>query len=130
MYSATQLHEAGVKFEVGTSKCYYDIKFEKGVLKIPSFQIETRTEVVARNIIALEQTQYIENAYYTDYFNLLDFLIDTKEDVDLLCDKKILVNYLGDNNVVKSMINNINSSVILSWTRDDYMDLCKELNCF
>ena len=130
LYSATQLHEAGVKFEVGTSEYCFDINFEKGVLKIPSFEIMNRTEVVARNIMALEQIHYIENAYYTDYFILLDLLINTSKDVDLLCDKKILVNYLGDNNAVKSMINNLNKDIIWSGTRDDYIDLCKELNGF
>ncbi|XP_030973293.1 putative UPF0481 protein At3g02645 isoform X1 [Quercus lobata] len=128
LYSATKLHEAGVKFEAVKSKCYLDIKFEKGVLKIPSFDIETKTEVIARNIMALEQTRYIENAYYTDYFILLDFLINTTKDVDLLCDEKILKNILGDNDGVKSMINNLNKSVIADCVRDDYFRLCKELN--
>ena len=50
--------------------------------------------------------------------------------MDLLCDKKILVNYLGDNNAVKSMINDLNKNIIWSGTRDDYIDLCKELNGF
>ncbi|KAM3702461.1 hypothetical protein ACJW31_04G027400 [Castanea mollissima] len=111
-------------------KYYFDIKFEKGVLKIPNFDIETKTEVIARNIMALEQTRYIEDAYYTDYFDLLDFLINTTKDVDLLCDKKILVNYLGDNNAATLMINNLNISVIGDWVRDDYFDLCKDLNGF
>ncbi|KAF3958564.1 hypothetical protein CMV_016540 [Castanea mollissima] len=130
LYSATKLHEAGVKFEAVRSTCYFDIKFEKGVLKIPNFDIETKTEVIARNIMALKQTRYIKDAYYTDYFDLLDFLINTTEDVDLLCDKKILVNYLGDNNAATLMINNLNISVIGDWVRDDYFDLCKELNGF
>ena len=67
---------------------------------------------------------------HTDYFNLLDLLINTRKDVDLLFDKKILVNHLGDNNAVKSMINNLNKDIIWSGTRDDYIDLCKELNGF
>ena len=66
----------------------------------------------------------------TYYLILLDFLINTRKDVDLLCDKKILVNYLGDNNAIKSMINNLNKDIIWSGTRDDYIDLCKELNGF
>ncbi|KAM3750298.1 hypothetical protein ACB098_04G026600 [Castanea mollissima] len=130
LYSATQLHEAGVKFEVGTSEYCFDIKFGIGVLKIPSFEIENRAEVVALNIMALEQTHYIENAYHTDYFILLDLLINTRKDVDFLCDNKILVNYLRDNNVVKFMINNLNTDIIWKGTRDDYFDLCKELNGF
>ncbi|XP_023890200.1 UPF0481 protein At3g47200 [Quercus suber] len=130
LYSATQLHEAGVKFEVGTSKCYFDIKFEKGVLKIPSIELNDMTEVVTRNIMALEQTRYIENAYFTDYFFFMDLLIDTKEDVHLLCDKKILVNYLGDNNAATLMINSLNKGIIWTTMRDDYINLCKELNSF
>nr|POF05110.1 upf0481 protein [Quercus suber] len=39
LYTATQLHEAGVKFEVVTSECRFDIKYEKGVLKIPPVKI-------------------------------------------------------------------------------------------
>ena len=130
LYSATKLHKAGVKFEAVRSTCYFDIKFEKGVLKIPNFDIGTDTEVIARNIMALEQTRYLKNAYYTDYFVLLDLLINTTEDVDLLCDKKILVNQLGDTNAVKSMINNLNISVIGDWVRNDYFHLCEELNGF
>nr|POE96366.1 upf0481 protein [Quercus suber] len=91
LYSATQLHKAGGKFEVGTSKCYFDIEFEKGVLKIPSIEFNNTTEVVARNnIMAFEQTRYIENAYSADYFFFMDLLINIKEDVDLLCDEKNL----------------------------------------
>ena len=91
LYSATQIHEAGVKFEVGTSKCYFDIKFEKGVLKIPSIELNDMMVVVTPNIMALKQTRYRENAYLTDYFLFMNLLINTKKDVDLLCDKKILV---------------------------------------
>ncbi|XP_030939995.1 UPF0481 protein At3g47200-like [Quercus lobata] len=130
LYSATQLHEAGVKFEVGTSKCDFDIKFEKGVLKIPSLELMDRTEVITRNIMALEQTRYLENAYFTDYFDFMDSLINAKEDVDLLCDKEILVNCLGDNNAATLMINNLNKGIAYAAVRYDYIELCKELNSF
>ena len=130
LYSATQLHEAGVKLEVGSSKCYLDINFEKGVLKIPSKEYDDSTEVVSRNIMALEQIRYRENAHFTDYFYFLDLLINTKEDVDLLCDKKIFVNYLGDNNAATLMINNLNKGIVWATLRDDYINLCNELNSF
>ncbi|XP_050258854.1 UPF0481 protein At3g47200-like [Quercus robur] len=129
-YTATQLHEAGVKFEVGTSECCFDIKFEKGVLKIPMLELNDWTEVATRNIMALEQTSYIKNAYFTDYFLLMDSLINTRKDVDLLCDKKILVNCLGDNDAAKSMVNNLNKGIIWVTKRDDYIDLYNELNSF
>ena len=105
LYTATQLHEAGVKFEVVTSECRFDIKFEKGVLKIPQLKLDDWKEVVIRNIMALEQTRYIKDTYFTDYLFLMDSLINTRKDVDFLCGKQILVNYLGDNSAANSMIN-------------------------
>ena len=130
MYTATQLHEAGVKFEVGTSEGCFEIKFEKGVLKIPSLELNDWTEVLIRNIMALEQICYIDDAYFTDYFLLMDSLINTIKDVDLLCDEKILFNCLGDNDAAKSMINRLNNGITWVTKRDDYIDLCKKLNSF
>ena len=135
-YTATQLHEAGVTFQVVESECDLDIKFEegvkfeKGVLKIPRIVLSDWTEVITRNIMALEQTRYIEAAYFTDYLFLMDSLINTREDVDLLCDNKILVNYLGDNNAAKSMINNLNKGIEWIAVRNDYIHLYSELNGF
>uniref|UniRef100_A0A7N2MV25 Uncharacterized protein n=1 Tax=Quercus lobata TaxID=97700 RepID=A0A7N2MV25_QUELO len=59
LYSATQLHKAGVKFRLGKSERSFEIKFEDGVLEIPKLEIEGVTEVVIRNVMALEQTCYI-----------------------------------------------------------------------
>ena len=129
LYSATQLHEAGVKFEIGTSECYFDITFENGVLKIPRITINDMTEVIARNIMALEQTRYVERAYCTDYFMLLGLLIETGNDVDLLFGKGIF-DGLDDSYTVKSMINNLNKGILWVSVRGDYARLCEKLNCF
>ena len=130
LYTATQLHEAGVTFQVVESECGFDIKFEKGVLKIPRIVLSDWTEVITRNIMALEQTRYIKDAYFTDYLFLMDSLINTREDVDLLCDNKILLNYLGDNNAAKSLINNLNKGIEWLAVRNDYIDLYSKLNSF
>ena len=130
--SATQLHEAGVKFKVGTSKSCLAIKFERGVLEIPVMVLENWTEVVARNIIALEQICYIEDGYFTDYFIFMDLFIRTRKDVDLLRDKNILVSFLGDSYAAEFMIKNILNRGILwiSSVNDDYANLCRNLNNF
>ena len=60
----------------------------------------------------------------------MDLLINTKEDVGLLWDKKILVNYLGENNAATLMINNLKMGIVWATMRDDYINLCKELNKF
>ena len=58
--------------------------------------------------MALEQILYVENAYIRDYFLWMDSLIKATKDVDLLCEKRILVNYLNDNDAAKSTTNNLN----------------------
>ena len=130
LYSATQLQQAGVKFELGESERSFEIKFEKGVLKIPSLGLMDWTEVVTRNIMALEETRYIKNAYFIDYFVFMDYLVNSREDVDLLCEKKILVNCLGDSNAATSMFNNLNKGIVRETVRVDYNNLCKKLNSF
>ena len=64
-----------------------------------------------RNIMALEQCDPRKPLYFTDFFLILDRLVNTTTDVDLLSDKGIVVNSLSDNNVVTSIINNLNRGI-------------------
>lgn len=64
------------------------------------------------------------------YFLLMDSLIKTTKDVDLLCGKGILVNYLDDNGAAKSATNNLNKGILLISMRDDYVGLSNKLNSF
>ena len=128
LFSATQLRDAGVRFAVRTSSSCFDVQFERGVLKIPRLEFDDYTEVVVRNIMALEQTDYIQTAYFSDYFLFMDTLMKTRKDVDLLCEKKLLFNYLGDNDAAKCMISNLNRGILWTGMRDDYVDICEKLN--
>ena len=130
LYSATQLHEAGIKFKVSPSKCLLDLKFANGVSEIPSAHLDDRSESLIRNLMAFEQCHLFEEAYITDYYFILDFLINTSHDVDLLCDKGIMVNYLGDSSAAASVINNLNKGIVWMDMSSDYYLICKELNEF
>ena len=79
--------------------------------------------------LALEQTHYIEDVYFTDYFIFMDSLIKTRKDVDLLCDKKILFNRLDDRYAAEFMIKNLNKGILLINMRDVYVKLTEDLNC-
>ncbi|KAL4596970.1 hypothetical protein ACB092_12G201800 [Castanea dentata] len=131
-YSAIQLHEAGVKFkrvEFGGEK---GVEFgEKGeVLEIPCITLNNEKVRLIQNIIALEQSLYVWHAYVTDFFVILDFLIDTSKDVDLLCDKGILVNYLGDSKTAASIVNNLNKNISWDYMNPNYSKICEDLNAF
>lgn len=132
LYSATQLHEAGVKFELSTSKCLLDLDFDKstGVLKIPGLELNDSAEARIRNVMAYEQFDLGEKIFITDYLIILDFLINTPKDMDLLCDKEIVINYLGDNQVATSVVNCLNTNVLWLGIDSKYSDICEDLNSF
>ena len=131
-YTATQLHEAGVKFKVSSSKCLHDIKFDlkNGVLEIPCLQLYDDTEVLIRNVMALEQYSNWDKNYVMDYFLFMDFLINTTKDIDLLCNKGIVANYLGDNKAAASFINNLNTNIVPPGFDSNHIRIYKDLNTF
>ena len=109
-----------------------DIRFDlnNGVLEIPCIKLNDEKIRLIRNIIALEQSHYVGDAYVTDFFAILDFLIDNFKDVDLLCDKGILVNYLGDSNAAASAANNLNTNILWDYINLEYSKICEDLNAF
>lgn len=129
--SATELSEAGVEFKVNTqSDCLLDLKFSGRVLQIPQLKVEDWTERLFRNMVALEQCYYPEQSYITDYVAILDFLVNTSRDVDLLVRKRVLVNWLGESDSVASMFNGLWKNITHINFNYQYFLLCKDLNAF
>ena len=54
---------------------------------MPRLKVVDRLEMILRNIMALEQCHYPDNAHVCNYVLFLDNLIDTDKDVDLLVEK-------------------------------------------
>ncbi|XVF73496.1 hypothetical protein PTKIN_Ptkin12aG0206000 [Pterospermum kingtungense] len=104
IYSATMLHEAGVRFKAVKKNSLLDVEFEKGQLRIPSFFLGFRIEAAIRNVMILEQCHYPENAYFCSYIHFLDSLIDTDKDVDLLVKNGIIDNGMGSSAAVADKI--------------------------
>ncbi|KAI9110450.1 hypothetical protein K1719_018610 [Acacia pycnantha] len=128
-YNANVLKEAGIKLKVGTSKFLLDLKFSGHVLEIPKIYVGDRTELVFRNMIALEQCLYPHATYIADYALVMDCLIDTHKDVDLLVHKKIVDNImLGDSHSVASLFNGLVKNVPQSSLNSDYFEMNQRLN--
>ncbi|XP_031104013.1 UPF0481 protein At3g47200-like isoform X2 [Ipomoea triloba] len=137
--TASELQEAGVRFKkVGkisnTSSnqtiSLFDIKFNHGVLEIPSFALYHPTETFFRNLIAYEQhSPDVHPMYFTDYAKFMDDLINTEKDVNLLRLKDVFINGLGDDKEVTRLFNDLCKGVTY-YSGDGfyYKDLCKELN--
>ncbi|KDP28575.1 hypothetical protein JCGZ_14346 [Jatropha curcas] len=107
LYSATKLNEAGVKFKVDKQAWPLDIKFESGELKMPRFEFHDGTERLIRNLMAFEQCHYPNDPYICEYIWILDFLVDTERDVELLIQNGIITNLLGEYKSVAKMVNKL-----------------------
>ncbi|KAK2370102.1 hypothetical protein QL285_083184 [Trifolium repens] len=130
-YSVTELFEAGVTFKVNTkSKCLLELRFLGGVLEIPELTINDWTEILFRNMIALEECHYYDESYITDYIFVLEFLINTERDVDILVEKEILVNVFGDSDSVAKVFNRLCKNVSTPDFNHDYSVICNNLDGF
>ncbi|KAK7380556.1 hypothetical protein VNO78_33069 [Psophocarpus tetragonolobus] len=131
VYSASQLREAGLKFEVSSNKGLLDLTyFDKGVLSMSRLNIDDDTEMVFRNIIAFEHCHLLDTRIITQYVLILDSLINTEKDVNLLVDKKIIVNLMGDANATAAMFNNLCTNVNVPDSSCGYISVCNSLNAF
>ena len=95
MPCATSLVEAGIKFRRVESKSILDIKFNHGVLEIPPLLIHETTETIFRNIISFEQCYPNCEERFTSYAILMDNLIKSAKDADILGKNEILDNWLS-----------------------------------
>ncbi|KAL9411150.1 hypothetical protein AB3S75_044857 [Citrus x aurantiifolia] len=83
-------------------------------MKIPTLTIDDDTESFFRNISVYEQFFSIgANGRFINYLKFMNCLINTAEDVELLCENKILHNCLGDEEVVANMFNRLRDSIAL-----------------
>ncbi|XP_040996169.1 UPF0481 protein At3g47200-like [Juglans microcarpa x Juglans regia] len=133
MHSATQLKEVGLKFKLidSSSSCtQLELKYADhgGELEIPKFKLDDTMEIYAGNLMALEECHYPHEAYITDYYILLRFLIRTNKDMDLLVHDEIIANWLDDIN--QTFINKLCINVVHSGMNNDYHSICEGLNKF
>lgn len=134
--SATQLDEAGVKFEVSAKGAeagsFLDVKFDKngGVMEIPAVTIYGWTKTVFRNFIAFEQCFPCLGSHFTSYATFMDCIINTKEDVAVLGREKIIEHWLGSDKEVALLFNSLVKGVYNGVLDEDYMDLVNDVNVY
>ncbi|XP_075668390.1 UPF0481 protein At3g47200-like [Castanea sativa] len=125
--SATTLIEAGLKIKRGKSSSILDIKFDNGVLEIPQLQTDETTESLFRNIISFEQCYPNCEPRFTSYAILLDNLVNTTKDMDILCKNKIIRNWLNPEDAVPFF----NKLYYNAYVKEIYyQSLCKEVNIY
>lgn len=126
-----RLHDAGIKFEVAKNEqTLLNIEFNKGVLSIPRLEMEDHTESLLLNLSAFEQCHYHFDSYIVDYVVLMDVLISSLKDVDILMSGGIIENSLGNKEELAEVFNTICRGTTYQANRLYYSRLCKELNAY
>ncbi|GKV50755.1 hypothetical protein SLEP1_g57451 [Rubroshorea leprosula] len=128
--SAAELKEAGIEFKVvGTEgRSLFDINFEKGRLEMTKLTIDDDTESLYRNLIACEQFDYTYPAFLTEYVVLMDSLINSAKDVEILCKSGIIDNWLGDNESAAVLFNRLSGHANFYKEEFFYAQLFKDVN--
>ncbi|XP_004301824.1 PREDICTED: UPF0481 protein At3g47200-like [Fragaria vesca subsp. vesca] len=126
---ATLLSKAGIKFIESTDCGIMDMDFKDGVFAIPQLSIIESTEPLLRNLIAFEQCCQGRSPKVTSYVSIMNSLITTSKDMDLLCRKGIIRHYdpmffnklLNDtklnNFYFTGLCNEVNKHYIVSWNK-------------
>ncbi|GAY65121.1 hypothetical protein CUMW_238820 [Citrus unshiu] len=112
---AVKLKESGVKFKCNEEGWSLDVSSKKIKklclevleLQIPKIEVNGQTELLFRNVMALEQCHYPRDTQVCNFFGLMDFLVNTEADVDLLAEAGIMSNNLGDSTTVARMFNRL-----------------------
>ncbi|XP_059434283.1 UPF0481 protein At3g47200-like [Corylus avellana] len=155
-YCATKLDDAGLKFKgvehhsrlldisvpscegcinswfcfscfIACLPCCICLLLTQRTLKVPQLVIDDDTETIFRNLMALEQCHYPSKTYVCSYVLLLDRLVDTDKDVDLLVEKNVIDNQLGSNADVASLINKLCVQIVET-PSSYFINIAKKLN--
>ncbi|XP_057776341.1 UPF0481 protein At3g47200-like [Salvia miltiorrhiza] len=113
--SATRLKEANVRFKISEPEAaLFDVRFENGVMIMAPLRVDDGTESFLRNLVAYEQYfGHDEGNFVTDYVSFLDYLVDSSKDVEILSRNGIVENWLGDEEAVAKMVNELADSIIV-----------------
>ncbi|KAL4189499.1 hypothetical protein AMTRI_Chr08g165670 [Amborella trichopoda] len=103
--SATALQDA--EFEVSPSDAKIDISFDDGVLKLPYLVITPSEGTFLLNVMAFEQLHVGMDNHVSSFVNLMDDLIDTAKDVQLLVDSGIIENRMESDQQVAELFNRV-----------------------
>ncbi|XP_058077620.1 UPF0481 protein At3g47200-like [Magnolia sinica] len=129
--SATELQLAGVRFKKNDKvSSFLDVKFSKGVMEIPLLSIYEYTGNLLRNFIAFEQCLPIVGNHFTSYAILMNCLVDTSTDVDILYQSKIIEHRLGSDDEVARLINQMTDGITIDIENCYLSSLFKEVKAY
>ncbi|KAK1294593.1 UPF0481 protein [Acorus calamus] len=129
--TTTELKEAGVKFKVKkNATSFLDVTFNDGLMEIPTLELYDCSESKLRNLIAFEQCYLDTNRHVTFYTFFMDFLVNSPQDISILQQKEIILNWLGGEEEAAHLFNQLNIEVTCDPSRNYLSGLYDEVNRF
>ncbi|XP_007028555.2 PREDICTED: UPF0481 protein At3g47200 [Theobroma cacao] len=114
--SINELKEAGIRVSRSETSSLRDVNFSVGflgTLTIPRIVADDSTGSKFMNLVAYEMCPDFENDFgVTSYLCFLDSLIDTAQDVKELRHAGMLLNYMGSDEEVAHLFNNITTDLV------------------
>ncbi|CAN4109210.1 unnamed protein product [Withania somnifera] len=115
--SAMELRRAGIRFRPGKSRRLSEVKFTSfhcsALLTLPPITIDDSTKSEFLNLVAYEACPDTPDDFgITSYLTFMDSLIDHSEDVKELRSKGILLNFLGSDQEVADLFNEIATDLV------------------
>ncbi|XP_057545750.1 putative UPF0481 protein At3g02645 [Amaranthus tricolor] len=113
--SVKELSESGVIF-MPTNGDIMTINFDDKSKKLylPTVSIDMNTEILLRNLVAYEASTCSGPSILARYIELMNGIIDTKDDVRLLRERGIILNYLKSEDEVANLWNGMSKSLRLT----------------
>ncbi|PRQ36324.1 hypothetical protein RchiOBHm_Chr4g0390181 [Rosa chinensis] len=99
--------------------------FRNGILEIPQLNVGMSSETLFRNLIAIEQCFHGYSNVITSYAIFMDNLISSKEDMELLCKKQVIGNWMSDEDGCEFFSNLYKD---IPHNKFYYYGLCKQVN--
>ncbi|KAL3819164.1 hypothetical protein ACJIZ3_005069 [Penstemon smallii] len=126
--SVIELLRAGINFSA-INEGIFSIKFDEkmATFYLPTIILHLSTEVALRNLVAYESCSESGPLIFTRYIELMNGIIDTKEDAKFLREKGIVLNHLKSDEDVANLWNGMSRSIRL--TKVPFLDkVIEEVN--
>lgn len=111
--SATELSDAGIRFQRSEVTYLDAVKFHKGVLELPHITVDALTNSLYLNLMAFERLHVEVGNEVTSYVYFMDRLIDSAKDVSLLHRHGVIEHLLGSDHDMAKLFNSISTDVCL-----------------
>ncbi|XP_078169039.1 UPF0481 protein At3g47200-like isoform X2 [Carex rostrata] len=129
--NATELHQTAgisfknVKIDHHNGDC---VEFSKGIIWMPSLKIDSSQTTLLVNLVAFENSMFLFHRTISTYIKIMDDLIDSSKDVELLQKSGVVYNTLSSHTEAATFFNNIGNLCFIDYEDNPFSYLFENVN--